>query len=174
MFRAFITERPVKSYAYKGGVKMKRVSKAELQQADSLIQRAAEIIVEACKIIGAETGEDRGKPLNHLTYNLIKLKETYWIVARCISSMTPFDDPVYKWRITGGTGYGELYKEWGDLGSLPKSEHRYIMERHIGRKLGPKEHIHHINRIKDDNRIENLQIVSPSEHARMGKKKIAA
>jgi hypothetical protein len=46
-------------------------------------------------------------------------------------------------------------------------EHRYVMEQHLGRPLRSNEHIHHRNHNKADNRIENLQIVSPSEHARM-------
>lgn len=38
------------------------------------------------------------------------------------------------------------------------------MEQHLGRKLLKIEHIHHINYLKTDNRIENLMIVSPGEH----------
>jgi predicted transcriptional regulator YheO len=42
--------------------------------------------------------------------------------------------------------------------------HRYLMEKHIGRKLSNTENVHHINHNQLDNRIENLKIVSSSEH----------
>lgn len=45
--------------------------------------------------------------------------------------------------------------------------HRYLMELHLGRKLERSEHIHHINGNKLDNRIENLVIISQSEHSRL-------
>ena len=45
--------------------------------------------------------------------------------------------------------------------------HRGVVEDRIGRKLSSKEHIHHINGDTKDNRIENLIILTCSEHMRI-------
>lgn len=43
-------------------------------------------------------------------------------------------------------------------------EHRWVVEQHIGRYLKVNEIIHHINGIKNDNRLENLVITNNTEH----------
>lgn len=44
-------------------------------------------------------------------------------------------------------------------------EHRHVMEQYLGRKLRDNEIVHHINNDIFDNRIENLKVMSPSEHS---------
>ena len=41
---------------------------------------------------------------------------------------------------------------------------RYVMENYVGRSLDKNEMVHHRNAIKDDNRIENLEIVLRNAH----------
>jgi hypothetical protein len=43
--------------------------------------------------------------------------------------------------------------------------HRVIVEQSIGRTLGRFELVHHRNHDKRDNRLENLEIVTPKEHS---------
>jgi hypothetical protein len=45
-------------------------------------------------------------------------------------------------------------------------EHRLIMERKLNRILNKDEHVHHKNGIRWDNREDNLEVMSPSEHSK--------
>ncbi len=56
--------------------------------------------------------------------------------------------------------------------------YRLVMEAHIGRFLSPGEEVHHTNGNPLDDRIENLQVLSKSEHSKLhnvlhGKKNIS-
>jgi hypothetical protein len=43
-------------------------------------------------------------------------------------------------------------------------EHVYMMSQHLGRPIAKNEIVHHINEDRLDNRLENLQVMTRSEH----------
>ena len=61
------------------------------------------------------------------------------------------------------TGYKRVYV----AGKGRMLEHRLVMERHIGRKLTSTECVHHKDENKTNNSIDNLEILSRSEHKKL-------
>lgn len=55
-------------------------------------------------------------------------------------------------------GYRSLLR-----GGRYQMEHRLVMEQHIGRPLEAHENVHHINGVRNDNRLENLELWSSSQ-----------
>lgn len=94
----------------------------------------------------------------------IKAREGYKLAqaaGRIAHAVGP-DHPSWKGgRYVTRDGYIQL-----SVGGKVKQEHRLVVERAIGRPLLTEEIVHHINHVKDDNRLENLQILSRSEHAK--------
>lgn len=45
------------------------------------------------------------------------------------------------------------------------AEHRWVMEQRLGRVLTTDENVHHLNGVKTDNRLENLEVLSHSAHS---------
>ena len=66
-----------------------------------------------------------------------------------------------------GDGYISVYKPNHPYASKDGyvMEHILVMENHIGRYLAKDEVVHHINKNRCDNRLENLQLMTFKEHA---------
>lgn len=65
---------------------------------------------------------------------------------------------------TNSKGYIEG-KVWISGKQVRMKKHRWIYEQYLGRPLMPTENIHHVNGNKQDNRLENLQLMQHGQHS---------
>ena len=127
------------------------------------IKRAKEIgyhgrrkfIYQACQFCGVErwVAIENGQPVSHQC-------------RKCSRKGESWDGNTHK----GSFGYILVYVSPNDFfypmcnNNGYVMEHRLVMARHLGRCLHRWEVVHHKNHIKDDNRIENLQLFSDTRH----------
>lgn len=121
-----------------------------------------------CLVCSKPIRAQRSKPAKTCSFNC---KQRYTSAMRwCMKD--EFGTPLIRKLGTPGRkrktmyGYIQIYfPEHPMAGSRGYMfEHRLVMANHIGRNLEPIERIHHINGVKDDNQIKNLEIRIPATH----------
>jgi hypothetical protein len=81
-----------------------------------------------------------------------------------------------RWQKKGDPGTAELLHapagsgckssngyRYRQIDGVTHAEHRLVMERAIGRQLRRSENVHHINGVRHDNRLENLELWSKAQ-----------
>ena len=112
------------------------------------------------------SAESIGKKIGHSKRKVLLSLEKWGISRRTRTEAMSFKTPeLNRYKSRGYIMVGLVGKErFIRGGKRMMCEHRFLMEKHIGRFLSDKEQVHHKNGNKSDNRLENLEIVMSHSH----------
>ncbi len=66
------------------------------------------------------------------------------------------------WKDAKGYIQGKIWLD--EFTQIRVRQHRWVMEKHLGRKLLKTEDVHHINGDKADNKLKNLELIDHGKH----------
>lgn len=145
----------------------KNLSPLDFESVNPILQLANDLILKACSILNIPTPETPRIHISNIIFFSKQINEDYWWLKKCFENMEPTEYKEYPFKMKDEKGYVLLYSKWGSQEEWPKPEHRYLIEKKIGRKLKASEIIHHINGKRDDNSLDNLTIVSAKQHGEL-------
>lgn len=132
-----------------------------------------------------ERGLAKGEPLRYVNHHCWRgrqhTEETRRKMTQVQQAKSPRGSASHRWK--GGRAFhnGYIVVNVGKQHPMANShgcvlEHRLVMAEAIGRSLRQEEVVHHKNKIRDDNRIENLHLFETiaahaAHHARERAKK---
>ena len=111
-----------------------------------------------------------GELFNTYACYLKRERKNRFCSRKCEGEFKSYKNTVDHWQggyVSNSTGYKYIRFNGKQI-----EEHRLVMMKHLGRELKTYEFVHHINGNKLDNRIENLLLLTNSEHSTLhGKQK---